>query len=70
MNKTRIEWCTHTWNPVTGCWGPGGTVEAPKLCWYCYAWVQSLIDQARGAGVPVFLKDNLNWPEQIREWPE
>lgn len=33
-------------------------------------WVQSIIDQARAAGVPVFLKDNLHWPEKIQEWPE
>ncbi|MBQ6986071.1 MAG: DUF5131 family protein [Oscillibacter sp.] len=28
MNKTKIEWCTHTWNPVTGC---------KHGCPYCYA---------------------------------
>ena len=28
MNKTSIEWCTHTWNPVTGC---------KHGCPYCYA---------------------------------
>jgi len=28
MNKTKIEWCTRTWNPVTGCWHD---------CEYCYA---------------------------------
>lgn len=33
------------------------------------AWVQSLIDQGRAAGVPIFLKDNLKWPEKIQEWP-
>ena len=33
------------------------------------AWVQSLIDQGRAAGVPVFLKDNLKWPERIQEFP-
>ena len=32
-------------------------------------WVQGLIDQGRDAGVPVFLKDNLKWPEKIQEWP-
>lgn len=34
------------------------------------AWVQEIIDAADKAGVPVFLKDNLHWPEQRREWPE
>lgn len=28
MNKTRIEWCDSTWNPVTGCY---------HNCEYCYA---------------------------------
>jgi len=37
MNRTGIEWATHTWNPVTGCWGPEGTVENPNRCPGCYA---------------------------------
>lgn len=28
MNKTNIEWCDYTWNPVTGC---------KRECEYCYA---------------------------------
>ena len=28
MNKSKIEWCSHTWNPVTGCL---------HGCPYCYA---------------------------------
>lgn len=28
MNKTRIDWCDFTWNPITGCRGG---------CFYCYA---------------------------------
>jgi protein gp37 len=32
-------------------------------------WIQSIIDQCRAAGVPVFLKDNLNWPDKIQEYP-
>ena len=28
MNKSKIEWCNYTWNPVTGCVGG---------CLYCYA---------------------------------
>jgi DNA repair photolyase len=29
VNKTAIEWCDYTWNPVTGC---------KHGCPYCYAW--------------------------------
>ena len=32
-------------------------------------WVQNLIDIAREYNVPIFLKDNLNWPEKIQEYP-
>jgi protein gp37 len=32
-------------------------------------WVRELIDQYRAAGVPIFLKDNLRWPEKIQEFP-
>ena len=28
MNKTKIEWCDYTWNPVVGC---------KTGCDYCYA---------------------------------
>jgi DNA repair photolyase len=28
MNKTQIEWCNYTWNPITGCL---------HNCSYCYA---------------------------------
>ena len=34
------------------------------------AWVQSIIDSADRAGVPVFLKDNLGWPEKRQEFPQ
>jgi len=37
MNRTKIEYVDYTWNPVTGCLGPGGTPEEPKRCSYCYA---------------------------------
>jgi protein gp37 len=32
-------------------------------------WVQRLIDRARKLSIPVFLKDNLRWPEKIQEFP-
>lgn len=33
-------------------------------------WVESIIQQAKDAGVAVFLKDNLRWPTKIQEFPE
>ena len=33
-------------------------------------WVEDIIKAARDYDVPVFLKDNLDWPDQIREWPK
>jgi len=33
-------------------------------------WVQDIIDMAHGAGAPVFLKDNLHWPETVKEYPK
>ena len=35
--STKIEWTNETWNPVTGCYGPGGSAEKPRRCSYCYA---------------------------------
>lgn len=43
--------------------GPGAVVPNQK-------WVQSIIDQARARGIPVFVKENVHWPEVIREFPE
>ena len=46
-----------------------GAMTGPSAVKPDPAWVQGLIDQYRAAGVPVFLKDNLKWPEKIQEWP-
>jgi len=32
-------------------------------------WVSCLLDAAKERDIPVFLKDNLRWPERIREFP-
>ena len=37
QGKNGISWCTYTWNPISGCYGPGGTATNPKRCPYCYA---------------------------------
>lgn len=35
---TKIDWANETLNPLGwGCYGPGGSPEKPKRCWYCYA---------------------------------
>ena len=51
------------WLIIGAMTGPGAT--PPKR-----EWVQSLIDQARIACIPVWLKENLRWPETIQEWPK
>ena len=33
-------------------------------------WVQQVILEARRHDIPIFLKDNLEWPEKIQEFPE
>lgn len=42
--------------------GPGAKPPEPE-------WVQSIINQCRDAGIPLFLKNNLNWPMKIQEFP-
>ena len=34
-----------------------------------HRWAQEIIDAADSEGIPVFLKDNLQWPVQRREFP-
>ena len=34
-----------------------------------YHWIYNAIGQAVNANVPVFVKDNVQWHEQIREFP-
>lgn len=54
---TNIQWAI-----VGAQTGPGATKPKPE-------WVERIIDQCRGAGVPLFLKDNLMWHEKIQEFP-
>lgn len=69
-------------NVLTGEWFDGwdGGSDGKKLNWVIVGgltpkpahkpeWVQSLINQCRMAGVPLFLKDNLRWAEEIKEYP-
>ncbi len=42
--------------------GPGAKPPNPD-------WVQAILDKTRERNVPVFLKDNLNWPDKVQEFP-
>lgn len=49
INQTKIEWCSHTWNPVTGC---------KHGCPYCYA--RSMANRfGTNSSDSVFLKDHV-----------
>jgi len=32
-------------------------------------WIQSIINNAKTVGIPVFIKNNVNWSEKIQEFP-
>jgi len=57
MNRTKIEWCTHTWNPMTGCL---------HGCPYCYA--RKIAERFRGTKAwpvgfhPSFRRERLGEP--------
>jgi len=55
------EWAD--WIIIGAMTGPGAMKPKPE-------WVQGLIDTADKEGIPVFLKDNLGWPEVRQEWPK
>lgn len=64
MNRTKIEWCDYTWNPVTGC---------RRGCSYCYA--RRMAQRLRGRyGYPAddpfrptFHSDRLKEPGEVKK---
>lgn len=60
MNKTAIEWCDYTWNPVTGCL---------HGCPYCYA--RKIAERFKGSKAwprgfePMFHPDRLDAPRHL-----
>lgn len=57
MNKSKIEWCDYTWNPVTGCL---------HGCDFCYA---RKIDKRFGDGsfMPTFHPERLQEPMKVKK---
>lgn len=54
MNKTKIEWCDYTWNPITGCL---------KGCSYCYA--RRIYARFKKSFKPEFHYDRLMQPVKL-----
>lgn len=71
LNKSPIEWTDYTWNPVTGCWGPGGSRKRPKWCPACYA--RKIATRFRGREAfpngfePTFHPDRLAEPYRLKK---
>jgi protein gp37 len=57
-----INWDALNWVVVGGQTGPGAVQPRKE-------WVEKIIAKAREYRIPIFLKDNLNWPEKIQEFP-
>ena len=56
MNKTAIEWCDYSWNPVTGC---------RTGCWYCYA--ARMATRFKRPFTPAFHSERLGEPLRLGE---
>jgi protein gp37 len=59
MNKTKIEWCDYTWNPVVGC----SAISAG--CRNCYAKEMALRFDFPW-GFPVFMPDRMGQPGRVK----
>jgi len=56
--------------PAWANWIIIGAMTGPKAIKPQSHWVHTLIHIADRMGIPVFLKDNLGWPEVRQEWPK
>jgi len=55
--------------PYWADWAIIGAMTGPDAIKPKPQWVHQLIRAADGLGIPLFLKDNLGWPETRTEWP-
>lgn len=60
MNRTKIEWCKWSWNPITGCL---------HGCWYCYAkkLTQRFPKNFPNGFEPTFYPDRLKEPWEVKK---
>ncbi len=60
-----LEWNAINWILVGAETGPGSDKRRPED-----EWVEDIIEICDRTDTPLFLKDNLEWPEEIQEFPE
>lgn len=58
-----VDWDALDWVIVGAQTGPGRKETRKE-------WVENILSYAEAYNIPVFLKDNLNWPEKIQKWPK
>ena len=56
MNKTKIEWCDYTWNPITGC---------TRGCEYCYA--RAISRRFKRSFRPTFHPKRISEPSMVKK---
>lgn len=56
MNKTKIDWCDYTWNPITGC---------DHGCWYCYG--KKLYKRFGWSFKPTFHPERMNELKKLKD---
>lgn len=55
--------CHLSWLIIGAQTGPRAVKPNPQ-------WILNTIEQAKSAGIPLFIKDNVKWHKTIQEWPE
>jgi len=67
--RNDLDLCGIDWVIIGGCRRISYPKPFPKFV-PPREWVEPIITEARRVGAAVFLKDNLEWNQPIREWPE
>lgn len=67
--RNDLDLCGIDWVIIGGCRRISYPKPFPKFV-PPREWVEPIIAEARRIGAAVFLKDNLEWDQEIREWPQ